>query len=214
MASAAIAFALYLLVVAALVDAADPTHPGLAATLVALETQGDFSLTRGSHEVGNLGQVGGWGYVLLALKFAGAVLGALSVHAGLRLLPYCHACRVFTRTREKGVLHFPSFEAWVAAMHDLPEQPWLRARHMLQLPRQRAFTIPGRHYVLVRLRRHECPSCHEQHMRERVFVHNGRAPIEQKQLSSAYSWSPSDARARPAPPAPVAGPRGFGRKVA
>ncbi len=213
-ASSAVAFAVYLLVVAVLINWADPAHPGVIASLLAHETAGDFRLTRGTHEIGNLGQVGAWGYLLLALKFAGAALGAVATHEGLRLLPYCRACQVFTRTRDKGTVHFLSFEAWAGAMNGLPEQPWLRARDLLQLPRQKAFSVPGRYYVLVRLRRHECPTCREQHMRERVFVHNGRVPVEQKELSSAYSWSPSEARSRPAPPPVTGSPRGFGRKVA
>jgi hypothetical protein len=212
--AAAISFAVYLLLIAALTNLGAAAHPGVLFTLLHNETEADYVLTRGMRQIGDAGRVGAWGYVLLALKFAGAISGALMTHSVLKLLPYCRKCAVFTRTRERGTVHFRSLEAWAGAMCEMPREPWQRAREVLALPRQKALSTAGRYYVLVRLRRHECPECHEQHMRERVFVHTGSALSEKKQLSSQYSWMPADALShrRPVPPKPTRA--GFGRKVA
>src|SRR5687768_7189369 len=45
--SAVLGFAVYMLVVAALANWASPDQPGVLATWLQLETQGDFALTRG-----------------------------------------------------------------------------------------------------------------------------------------------------------------------
>ncbi|WP_162789502.1 hypothetical protein [Altererythrobacter sp. ZODW24] len=207
------AFVVYLLIVAAVINWADSSHPGVITSLVQLQTQTEFAFSKGTHEIGNLGEVGAWGFLLLALKFAGVAGGSWAYYSSLRLIPYCSSCRVFNRTREKGTLYFHTFDAWVAEMKKVPTEPWRRAAHMLSLPRQKALSIPGKNYVLVRLYRHECPRCHEQHMREQVQVHNGSQLVAPKELASAYSWLPSQAQSKKVTPEPQGGVGGFGRKV-
>lgn len=204
--------AVYFAVLASILNWADPAHPGLLAALVHHETQSEFLLTKGIHEIGNLGETGAWGYLLFTLKFLGAGAGAWTTYSLIALLPYCKTCRVFTRTRDKSTLHFRSLDIWAGEMAKVPEGPTARARYMLKLPRQKAFSVSGHRYVLVRLRRHECPCCNEQHMRERVFVHDGSRPVEQKSLSIEYSWWPQRAARVTDAAVPLPRVRTFGRK--
>lgn len=190
------AFTVYLVLLATLLDLADPDHPGVFASLIGREMETAVTFQRASRQVEILDALGGWGLALLGLKFAGVGVGALAVHASMKLLPYCAKCRVFTRTIDKGQLYFPSLEQWLEAINVLPEGEAPRADAMLSLPRRAPFSLSrGNGHVQVRMRRHACPKCHEQHMRERVFVQNGKVPLEQPGLSLAYSWMPPQSQA-------------------
>ncbi|MEZ5681281.1 MAG: hypothetical protein R3E14_08285 [Erythrobacter sp.] len=209
---ALLAYTVYLLVIALMIDGANPAHPGVVASLLEREMDTTITFQRRSRTLGESGVLGGWGLAMLTLKFAGIAVGAWTLSASTKLMPYCRKCSVFTRKIDKGMIVYRSGEDWLAAMRRLPEDKASRASALLAMPRQGRLSGSGKSgSVRVEVLRHSCPICREQHMRERVFVTSGSYPVEQKQLRLAYSWTNAPKPPRPEPPQPVAA-GGFGRK--
>lgn len=77
-----IAVLVYLLLVAALANWAGHGAGGIFASFMSDVTDGSYILSTGTDE--DLGRVGGWGFVLLGLKLAGAAGGAFVTYEGMR----------------------------------------------------------------------------------------------------------------------------------